>query len=369
MRRDIPLSDVRYFNLFIGKRILKEEIFNSQGTIPIYSGSVSIPFGFSDKSNIDDFEHDYVIWGIDDAVFDFAIIPKGTKFAITDHCGAIKILVNDILSEYLLYVLKLKKQSLGFGWTLRASLTNMRKVVVDIPVKGDGSFDFIEQTRLVSKWREVKKVISKIKVMYENLENADLEVDINLESVIQHSVNEIFDLSAKTNNSKFTKAYVNRNKGEIPVYSASKDANSVTYGYVKDKLHGIKYFENCLTWNIDGSVGKAFFRKGRFSLSEKVIPLILRPEYKECVNPEYVKILLEQKALEYGFHYSHKAGKGKIKDILISFPSISQGNRRIPDLAKQKEIAQKYKNARAIKKIVQGQLNEAIKNGSLVSVD
>ena len=68
------------------------------------------------------------------------------------------------------------------------------------------------------------------------------------------------------------------------VYSASKFPNTVDYGYVKDNLQGVKYFENCLTWNIDGSIGKVYNRKGRFSLSEKVIPLIVQKEYTDTLD-------------------------------------------------------------------------------------
>ena len=65
-------------------------------------------------------------------------------------------------------------------------------------------------------------------------------------------IEDIFDLSIKTNSSKFTKNFINKHKGKIPVYSASKFPETVDYGYVKDHLKNILYFENCLTWNIAG---------------------------------------------------------------------------------------------------------------------
>ena len=40
----------------------------------------------------------------------------------------------------------------------------------------------------------------------------------------------------KTNSSSFTKTFINSNKGEIPVYGASKEIDEVGYGYVKDNL-------------------------------------------------------------------------------------------------------------------------------------
>lgn len=369
MKKEIPLGDDKYFELFIGKRILKKDVFQSTGDIPVYSGSVVTPFGLVKKSNIDDFQHEYIIWGIDDAVFDFALIPKGTKFATTDHCGVIKIKDNAILPEYVFYELQLKKKALGFGWALRASLTNMKKeAVLSIPIKKNGDFDLNEQRRLAEKYKKIRNVFTRIEDIHNELKTITLKIDIKSDHVLQIPIGKIFDLSLKTNHSKFTKKFVNKNKGTIPVYSASKDENSIDYGFVKDNLKGIKYFENCLTWNIDGSVGKAFFRKDRFSLSEKVIPLILQDQYKDNIDYEYVKFMLEEKVLEYGFHFSHKAGKSKIENILIPFPSVKNGDEIKPDLNRQKEIASIHKKVDGIKTNVSNKIYELIDTNILVSI-
>ncbi len=349
MNKEITLGDKRYFKLFIGKRVLKKHVFQSKGEVPIYSGSVIIPFGYAKKSNISDFERDYIIWGIDDAVFDFELIKKGAEFVITDHCGAIKVIDDGILPEYLYYDLQMKKDSLGFGWSVRASMGNMRKVSVSIPILENGAFDIETQKVMVEKFKKIGTLLDKLKAIYDDLNGANLRLDINNKYFIQIPVGEIFDLTITTNRSNFTKSFVNQNKGKIPVYSASKYESAVDYGYVKDNINGIKYFEDCLTWNIDGSVGKAFYREGRFALSEKVIPLIPREPYKGCIDLKYIKILIEEVALESGFHYSNKAGKSKIKDILLPFPSKNIGKQIIPDLEKQREIAEKHEKILLIK--------------------
>ena len=85
------------------------------------------PFGYSLKTNITDFSHDHILWGID-GDFKFNIIPKDTKFATTDHCGAVKILDQAIIPEYLIFELELKGHLLGYDRTLRPSLDKMRKL-------------------------------------------------------------------------------------------------------------------------------------------------------------------------------------------------------------------------------------------------
>lgn len=121
----------------------------------------------------------------------------------------------------------------------------------------------------------------------------DVSENIEFQSIL---LEEIIDFNVKTNSSKFTKTFVQENKGDIPVYSASKDYNLVGYGYVKDNLEGVQYFNDCLTWNIDGSIGKVHYRKGRFSLSEKVIPLKLKTRYK--ITGETIKFIKEELQLE-----------------------------------------------------------------------
>lgn len=121
----------------------------------------------------------------------------------------------------------------------------------------------------------------------------ELVSDDDKPKFIKIKIKDIFDLNIKTNNSKFTKTFIDKNKGLIPVYSASKFPKNVDYGYVKDNLKGVKYFENCLTWNIDGSIGKVYLREGRFSLSEKVIPLIVTDKFNESLDLLYLKYSIE----------------------------------------------------------------------------
>ena len=193
---------------------------------------------------------------------------------------------------------------------------------------------------------------TKLSEMQDNLKNAILELKHINESkknkFIEIEVKDLFDFDIKTNRSNFTRAFVNQNKGDIPVYSASKDSDFTGYGRIKNNLNGIKYFENCLTWNIDGYIGKAFYRKGRFTLSEKVIPLVLRDQYTNNVSYEYVKYILQKEAAKRELGFSNKAGKSRIADIKINLPIKKSGNKSIIDIQKQAELADKYRKVAEI---------------------
>lgn len=133
-----------------------------------------------------------------------------------------------------------------------------------------------------------------------------------------------FDLS-KTNSSNFTKSFIDLNKGEVPVYGASSLENEVSYGFVADNLESIKYFDDCLTWNIDGSTA-VYYRKGHFSLSEKVIPLLPFKEISPFIDLEYLRFAIIFSPSFNSFDFSRKAGKGKLKNLQIMLPVKDDGS-------------------------------------------
>lgn len=217
----------------------------------------------------------------------------------------------------------------------------------------------IEEKAIILTLNEFKEQVQDISEKMKELQSIEMALPKN---VITKPVGEIFDFTQKMNKTSFTKAFVNKNKGDIPVYSASKNPDEVGYGYVRDNIRGVQYFEDILTWNVDGSVGKAFFRKGRFTLSEKVFPLILLDEWKGLLDHEYLKYVLEKKAIELGFTFTNKAGKARLKDIIIEIPISENGQ---IDLRKQQEIANEHKRLDSIKK----QLSESLEEVFGVEID
>ena len=154
-------------------------------------------------------------------------------------------------------------------------------------------------------------------------------------------LSDIIDFSkSKTNKSNFTKKFIYDNRGNIPVYGASKYENIPSYGFIADKIETVKYFEDCLTWNIDGSLG-CFFREGKFSLSEKVIPLYLKKEYEDKIDLNFLSYMLVKKARDYGFNRYYKPNQTRIKKIIVEIPINDDDSF---DLNEQIRIANKYKH-------------------------
>lgn len=171
----ISLSDTEYFDIFIGKRVLKRDIVKIQGDIPVYSANVFIPFGHLEESNIADFQFDYILWGID-GNFDFNIKKKGEIFATTDHCGAIRVKKEEILTEYLIYQLNQVKSTYGFDRTLRASLKNIRQVKFSIPLQEDGSFDIETQREIAAKYQLIEQIKKELNNSLAKIVNTEINI-------------------------------------------------------------------------------------------------------------------------------------------------------------------------------------------------
>lgn len=151
-------------------------------------------------------------------------------------------------------------------------------------------------------------------------------------------LDEIFDFSISTN-SGLTKSFVNSNKGTVPVYGASQDVNVPSYGYIKDNIEGIKYFDDCLTYNKDGASGMTFYRKGHFTISEKVVPLVIFEKYKGLLDYNYLKYAIEFEARKQQYTFSNKATKITFKKLKIKIPL---DDNHVFDIDKQHQLAITY---------------------------
>lgn len=163
-------------------------------------------------------------------------------------------------------------------------------------------------------------------------------------------VETIFDFPEMT--SKITKTYCRQHPGDIPVYGSSKNEGSVL-GKIADNIPGVKYYQNCLSWNRNGSVGYVFLRNHRFSTSDDHRALVLKNCYKDKVNLLYLKFELERALVLAGFSFMKKCGVSKIKNVEIRVPIDDNGNF---DFYKQMEIARRFEKLRKMRAELEAQL-------------
>ena len=168
----VSLGDKELFRMFIGKRVLTKDVSQDpKAGIPVFSANVFTPMGYKQGSNIPEFTHPSILWGID-GNFEFNLIPSDHPFASTDHCGVLQVLAPDILAEYLLYALHISRTEEGFDRSFRASLFNMRRFTVTIPIDANGNFDVDAQMALAERFATTSEKRQQLEEVKQRLDDA-----------------------------------------------------------------------------------------------------------------------------------------------------------------------------------------------------
>jgi type I restriction-modification system DNA methylase subunit len=163
-------------------------------------------------------------------------------------------------------------------------------------------------------------------------------------------------------NTKITQEFCRKNEGDIPVHGCSKNENSII-GHIKDNLDGVRYYENCIGWNRNGAhVGRVFVHKHRFVTNDDHRVMLLKDEYKDKMNLDYLRWKIERRFLESGFLYSNKCGIAKIRGIPIEIPIDSSGKYNLKDqfylLEKKVEIEEAKTRLSTIKEEMEATIVE-----------
>lgn len=149
----IRLSDSTVFSLSIGRRVLNSDL-SVDGKFPVYSANVFQPFGYIDRLLINDFGKASVLWGID-GDWMTNVIAHNIPFYPTDHCGFIRILKENIITEkYLAFALNEEGKTFGFSRTKRASIDRIEGITIPLP-------EFKDQQKIVAQIEELEKQIDE----------------------------------------------------------------------------------------------------------------------------------------------------------------------------------------------------------------
>lgn len=176
-------------------------------------------------------------------------------------------------------------------------------------------------------------------------------------------IGKLFDFPST--NSKITKEFCNKNKGEIPVYASSKNEKSVL-GHIKDNLKGVKYYQDCLSWNRNGSVGYVFIRNHKFSTNEDHRSMKIKQEYKKLLDMTYLKYEIQKTLFINGFSFLDKCGVNKIKSVFINIP-IDKNEKF--DIDVQKYFGKKYEKLSELRNGILSDFHEINKLNVNLGID
>jgi len=163
---------------------------------------------------------------------------------------------------------------------------------------------------------------------------------------------------------KYNHKYFSVHKGKYPVYSGQTKNNGeiakidiYDYPTKAEEKKGINKQEG-LTWTIDGYAGRVFYRNEKFSLTCHGGLLTIKEQFKDKLDYEFLKYLLDNELPNHSVGEGNKRlKKTHIEKISIKIPIDKKGEF---DLDKQKELAGKYKLIEQVKNELKKELNKII---------
>lgn len=228
----------KIFDINIGDRVVSDEV-EENGTIPIISANVFEEFGRISKTNITDFSLPSIIWGID-GDWMVNLIPAGTPFYPTDHCGYMRIKSDNILPKYMALALEAEGRYEKFSRNNRASIQRIQNLVIQIPSDVSIQQAIIDEiTTLEEKIKEneiaIQQLTASIELEYSKISNDASISEIEIGSIAPFESEKISIDSFPAENYITTDNMLQQKRGVIP-YKESTDKISNVIKYVKGDI-------------------------------------------------------------------------------------------------------------------------------------
>ncbi len=324
-------------------------------SIPVYSASKNenLIFGYVTKDSKWKKYKNLLTWNKDGS--SNYVFYRKESFVPYEKVKLLKLKENyndKLIYDYLKIIIQESMIAEGFDFNKKCSMERVLKLLIPIPFDANGEIDKEAQLQVIKKHEsiiELKSQISEYKNQIEKLIVVTETSGLFKEFILS----DIFDFPSIKG---LTASNIQKNKGTIPVYGGRKEELPV--GFIKDNLPKVKYFDNCLAWNREGSVGFVFWHKHKFTTNDHHRPLLVKKEYEKVVDLNYMKYTLEKKLLSQGFEWSKTASKEKVEKLTVSIPILSNGN---IDLKTQQDIAITYLKVDAIKKGILDELDRISK--------
>lgn len=337
----VKISDI--FHVKTGVRITEEDVYSHIGDLPCVTAQTlneGITW-YADESWLSTFRKNgesvivnepCITWSKDG--YAGKLFYRDYKFFPNDHCGV--LILKDEYKELVNYKwFVYTQQDLIMSNSLQSNsqpmLYNEQMSIIEfeLPTLPNGNIDIEIQNKIVGEFEkliniknDIGNMISKIKSKY--------DFELSIDNYILKKVEDIALLNKGSNQISEESIYQNFDKNGYPVYSSATENEGLMGRVSKKFFEGFhkKGKAGDLTWTTNGYAGVVFYRDTNYLYSEKCGRIIIRQEYKELINPKYLKIYLNQITYKYK---TAESNNGKLdilhmSNIPVKLPVDSTGN-------------------------------------------
>ncbi len=334
--KDVAVGDL--FEAQSGKaKYIRDYMDAHPGQYPVYSASLSRPFGFVHEY---DYDGRYLTWVMNG--YGGRVQEVDGKFSASRDRGVLVprqgVQVPDL--TYLRFALEPQMVAAAVGRRVDGRLNEYTKlypataesVLIPLPVVEGAHYDYGRMLEIGEGIRRVEQAQQAVQAAQEPLARATFSIQVDAPArAFSLGDSRYFRLS-------IGERVLRREHCDagVPVYSANA---LVPFGYV-EQSNLSDFRRPSLLWGIDGvfdwnlrPAGEVFATTDHCGRLQVV---------DERLDPEYVYCYLKATRGSYGFDRVFRASLGNMKqDVHVTVPLDEEG---LPSLLRQRELAQEYRN-------------------------
>lgn len=317
---------------------IRDTVDANPGPYPVYSASLSTPFGYIDSY---DFDGDYLTWVMNG--YGGRVQRVEGKFSATRDRGVLvpkdDVQVPDL--TYLKFALEPELTARAVGRRVDGRLNEYTKVypptveetVIQLPVDSSGDPDYQSMKDIGERLRRLQELKEPLANSKEQLSRALLVLDVDEPAdTVSLANKDLFSLSI---GKRVLRSDLVENG--IPVFSANA---RVPLGQVSESNLDSFHLPSLL-WGIDGIFDWNYVPKGEeFATTDHCGRLQV---LSDKIDPEYLYYYLRSTRTGYGFDRVLRASLSNVREyVSVRIPLTDEGEF---DLGRQRELAQSYSDA------------------------
>ncbi|WP_367190102.1 hypothetical protein [Burkholderia sp. Ed8] len=297
-------------------KFIKDFIDSHPGCHPVYSASLTKPFGY-----VDEFEYEghYLTWVMNG--YGGRVQEIRGRFSANRDRGVFVprdgVEIPDL--TYLRFAMEPQLVATAVGRRVDGRLNEYTKiyprtaedVMIRLPVNGRGQLDYAQMTAMGERLRRIERAQADVRRAQDSLLRAAFALDIGDPSVtVSLGSDEFFSLSIGTRVLRSEHA-----QSGIPVYSANA---RTPFGFIATS-NLVDFEKPSLLWGIDGIFDWNLIPSGvQFATTDHCGRLQI---LDDRIDPVYIYAFLRATRGRYGFDRVYRANLDNMKaDVTVSLP-------------------------------------------------
>lgn len=186
--KEVKLTNSKYFEIISGGLGMKKDAYSlldtqNQEDIPVYTATFK-PVAHFKKNSIKrepykaSVKNPHISFASDgDGTAGTNIVYHDRPYYINTSRLSFKVIDENIYPEYIFFAIQDIKKKYGFDYKHKATLVNIDKIDIKIPIDDNGNFDLEKQIEIANKSRMIKDLKEELKPQFEKITTAKINVE------------------------------------------------------------------------------------------------------------------------------------------------------------------------------------------------